>query len=112
MAVCLISYTGEALETKNKCENDKKRDVCINTLYFNSNYGFYFYYNNKGYFHTVKLEKMNMLGKKCIAICDYLLTKKNTIKLVSQNIIHGTNVREAIDYINENYNVAENPDFY
>ena len=58
-----------------------RNNYYVNKYYKSAEGNFYFYINQKGYYHIVKPCKIKYDGKfSHYEICDYILTKEDTVK--------------------------------
>ena len=62
----------------------KMKDYFPNQIYKSAEGNFYFFINNKGFFHILRPCRVNLNGEfSHVAISDYLLTKDNMLKETS-----------------------------
>jgi len=116
MARQVFTYCGEAAETVREI-TENRTEYDFNTLYYNKLYGWYWYRNNKGYFHVIKVERKRKIFTKSAGmikwyeINDYRLSKDNKV-ILSESYGYRDTIQEAIQEINDLFTVAENPEIF
>lgn len=95
----MTRYSYKAWETIDRMIGDRK-SWKTNRYYKSAEGDFYWYENQRGFFHAVKVERGTFNGKSIIAVVDYLLTANNMIKESARN--YYDSMEEAMNAIAEN----------
>ena len=105
MAKCISVYSGHVLEHVNKIVGNHE-NIKINVLYFNPEYGFYWYLNNRGFYHVIKIHSVKHHGEVQFMVFDKLLCKNGLTK-TTKDWFGIKSQKDAIKLIHDNYDVEE-----